>query len=193
MSAETQTRGTGRTSRKVLQWGRTSMSAETRESRLSQQQLEELQWGRTSMSAETCERRREHLWDRACFNGAALQGVRKLAAGVDLSRAYTKLQWGRTSMSAETTVALQTAYLYLYASMGPHFNECGNLFDLVTRPTLNGASMGPHFNECGNYLAHCFVAFIPWLQWGRTSMSAETPPRTRLRTYSGRFNGAALQ
>ncbi len=86
------------------------------------------------------------------------------------------LQWGRTSMSAETRQEPQAGTDERDASMGPHFNECGNWNNgkektdaskelqwgrtsmsaettcradarLVACP----ASMGPHFNECGNF------------------------------------------
>ncbi len=37
--------------------------------------------------------------------------------------------------------------------------------------------MGPHFNECGNGIGCAEVlAVLKTLQWGRTSMSAETWP-----------------
>ncbi len=82
------------------------------------------------------------------------------------------------------------------ASMGPHFNECGNHpLGLRGGQRLQDASMGPHFNECGNSIltlasSFCLVA----LQWGRTSMSAETPDTAKSRTGSQtRFNGTAQQ
>ncbi len=93
-----------------------------------------------------------------------------------------------------------------HASMGPHFNECGNGveptegFGVSTllqwgRTSMSAettwaadgygfdtwASMGPHFNECGNRRGGWGVwGQFDTLQWGRTSMSAETTRRTRL-------------
>ena len=112
---------------------------------------------------------------------------------------FTQLQWGRTSMSAETFNKTLRHVNIHRASMGPHFNGCGN-FEAPPRITFvpqlqwgrtsmsaetrkyHGppvrwvqASMGPHFNKCGNYCTPGWVPwFSPWLQWGRTSMSAET-------------------
>ena len=68
-----------------------------------------------------------------------------------LVEAGVPLQWGRTSMSAETPSTWRF------------------------RPGLYIASMGPHFNECGNYSMTRLPRYLTVeLQWGRTSMSAET-------------------
>ncbi len=54
--------------------------------------------------------------------------------------------------------------------------------------------MGPHFNECGNEERDHDHIQPHKLQWGRTSMSAETRLAPRLRLVVARgFNGAALQ
>ncbi len=84
-----------------LQWGRTSMSAETSCVTSSSAPFFLLQWGRTSMSAETI-------------------------AQKYMQSDMVKLQWGRTSMSAETSFLPSLLLAVLDASMGPHFNECGN-------------------------------------------------------------------
>ena len=80
-----------------------------------------LQWGRTSMSAET--------------------STTSIGDG-----SWSMLQWGRTSMSAETAQHRQTHITEEGdASMGPHFDECGNYHNTLLAPQrsagFNGAAL----------------------------------------------------
>ncbi len=79
-------------------------------------------------------------------------------------------------MSAETLALPTLPAAAVHASMGPHFNECGNIGFCVSGATsTTHASMEPHFNECGNLVEISNSRLvIDRLQWGRTSMSAET-------------------
>ena len=132
-----------------------------------------LQWGRTPTSAEIClgASGTRTAWcasmgphsnecgnqrsstpvrrQRLCFNGAALQRVRK-----------SPRHHANQPPCAR-------------ASMGPHSNECGNPFAAPESRLVVGASMGPHSNECGNTRTRAPSARGPMLQWGRTPTSAE--------------------
>ena len=114
-----------------LQWGRASMSAETGRCNPEEEQERWLQWGRASMSAET------------------------KSGSVCIQEPHASLQWGRASMSAETVPSVRhRRVLREPASMGPRFDERGNMIQAGSTPGYPGV-----------------------LQWGRASMSAETRPR----------------
>ncbi len=86
----------------LLQWGRTHLSAETSPMTRSSRSSVQLQWGRTHLSAET------YLRYATCSP-------------------QRRLQWGRTHLSAETRFCHYKKDGKLYASMGPHSSECGNV------------------------------------------------------------------
>jgi len=109
------------------------------------------------------------------------------------------LQWGRSSFTAEIQRIREHPPTSEAASMGPQFFHCGNACSLSQKshdengfngaavlslrkcpngigrgPGREAASMGPQFFHCGNPYSHAtMIASGLWLQWGRSSFTAE--------------------
>src|SRR5437879_4571280 len=82
--------------------------------------------------------------------GRALGVYRSGFNGAAVCCAPGGLQWGRASMSAEILNLTGDGIQRLMASMGPRFDERGNVDCQRQQHDFFDASMGPRFDERGN-------------------------------------------